>query len=54
MVLRRRTAQPWRAPGLAILGSRPELGGDDRWGVRIHAGLDLLADLDAGFTRLRG
>jgi cysteine-S-conjugate beta-lyase len=36
---------------------RPGLGADERWGVRIHAGLenieDLLADLDAGFNRLR-
>ncbi len=36
---------------------RPELGADERWGVRIHAGLenvdDLLADLEAGFSRLR-
>ncbi len=36
---------------------RPQAGADERWGVRIHAGLenvdDLLADLEAGFARLR-
>lgn len=34
----------------------PEMGGQEGWGIRIHAGLenpeDLLADLEAGFQRL--
>jgi cysteine-S-conjugate beta-lyase len=35
---------------------RPEMGDEEAWGIRIHAGLenpqDLIADLDAGFERL--
>lgn len=35
---------------------RPEMGDEQTWGIRIHAGLenpqDLIADLEAGFERL--
>jgi cystathionine beta-lyase len=35
---------------------RPEMGDEETWGIRIHAGLedpqDLIADLEAGFERL--